>query len=77
MEIKTTYIGTKNGVTGFYCGFKPEGVEIKEVRNVLYPKEDYILKNKTTGETLSSVWLKDGDNKENYEEIAKPANSKS
>ena len=41
MEIKTTYIGTLNGVNGFWCGFKPKGLEVTEERKVLYPKEGY------------------------------------
>ena len=67
MQIKTTYIGILNNVHGMWCGFKPEGLEITEERQVLYPDEGYdLLKD---GERFSSVWLKDGDSQENYEEV--------
>lgn len=69
MEIKITYIGTLDGNSGMWCGFYPEGAVITEERNVLYPSEGYSLKNKFTEEVFSSVWLKDGDTQENYEEI--------
>lgn len=63
MEIRTTYVC--NGA--IYCGFKPEGVEILEERQILYPKDGYeLIKD---GERFSCVWLKDGDSQENYEEI--------
>ena len=62
MEIRTTYIC--NGA--IYCGFKPEGVEVIEERQVLYPQEGYeLVKN---GERFDAVWLKDGDSEENYTE---------
>lgn len=67
MEIKTTYIGTLNGVNGFWCGFKPKGLEVTEERKVLYPKEGYDLEK--DGEIFSSVWLKDGMSKNDYKEV--------
>ena len=69
MEIKITYVGKLNGVNGMWCGFKPEGAVIEEEREVLYPAEGYSLRRIATQEVFSAVWLKDGDVKENYEEI--------
>lgn len=65
MHIKITYIC--NGA--IYCGFKPDGVEVLEEREVLYPAEGYELERITDKERLPSVWLKDGDVKENYIEV--------
>lgn len=64
MEIKTTYVC--NGA--MYCGFKPEGVEVIEERQVLYPAAGYELQDKA-GNRHSAVWLKDGDVQENYTEM--------
>lgn len=69
MYIKTTYIGTLDGINGIWCGFCPEGVEIEEERQVLYPAEGNSLRRIATLEVFSAVWLKDGDVQENYEEI--------
>ena len=69
MQIKITYIGTLNGIVGMWCGFCPEGAVITEERQVLYPTDGYMLKRIATEEILSSVWLKDGDTQENYEEV--------
>lgn len=69
MEKRTTYVGTLNGAKGLWCGFKPEGLEVEEEREVLYADEGKVLKNKKTGDISDAVWLKDGDVQENYEEI--------
>ena len=69
MQIKITYIGTLNSIAGMWCGFCPEGAIISEERQVLFPAEGYSLKRIATEEILSSVWLKDGDTQENYEEV--------
>lgn len=66
MRVKTTYVGTLNGVKGLWCGSKPKGIKVEEERKVLVPKEGYELEK--DGETFSAVWLKDGDVKENYKE---------
>lgn len=65
MEIRITYICDG----AIYCGFKPEGVEVKEEREVLYPEKGYELERKSDKQQFSSVWLKDGDNEENYIEV--------
>lgn len=69
MQIKITYIGTLNDIPGMWCGFCPEGAVITEERQVLYPADGYMLKRIATEEILPSVWLKDGDKQENYEEV--------
>ena len=70
MKIKTTYIGTLNGVKGFWCGFKPENLEVDEERNVLYSEDGYTLKRKSDNEIIgTSIWLQDDDKESNYEEI--------
>lgn len=65
MKIKTTYICDG----AIYCGFKPEGVEVKEERQVLYPEKGYKLERKADGKQFSSIWLKDEDAEENYIEV--------
>ena len=69
MQIKITYIGILDDIAGMWCGFCPEGATITEERQVLYPADGYMLKRIATEEILSSVWLKDGDTQENYEEV--------
>jgi len=69
MEIKITYVGTLNGVSGIWCGFHPPDAIITEERPVLYPAEDKELENILTKERFSAVWLKDGDVQENYIEV--------
>lgn len=65
MEIKITYV--TNGA--IYCGFKPDNVEVLEERKVLYPSDGYELEHKITKEHFDSVWLKDDDVQENYNEV--------
>lgn len=69
MNIKVTYIGTLNEIRYIWCGFYPEGAIIEEERQVLYPEVGNSLRRIATQEVFSSVWLKDGDTQENYEEI--------
>ena len=69
MKIKTTYVGTLNGINGMWCGFKPDGVIITEERPVLYAEENMDLIRIADEENMgSSVWLQDGDVQENYRE---------
>jgi len=65
MEIRTTYVCDG----AIYCGFKPEGVKVKEERPVLYAEKGYELVRKSDNKQFRSVWLKDGDNEENYVEV--------
>lgn len=69
MQIKITYVGTLNGVSGIWCGFKPEEAIIKEERPVLYPASGYELEHIETKEHFSAVWLKGDDIEENYIEV--------
>lgn len=73
MYIKNTYIGTINGYGAIWCGFDPreENPEaiVNEIRPILYPEEGYILERISDGEQLPSVWLKDDDKQENYQEV--------
>ena len=55
MKTKTTYKGTLNGVSGLWCGFKPEGLEVEEEISVLYADEGKILEHKKTHEQTTSV----------------------
>lgn len=69
MEIRTTYIGTLNGVHGIWCGFKPKKAVIDEERLVLYPAEGYELRNIKTGEIVSAVWIQSVGQQDDWEEI--------
>ena len=73
MEIRTTYFGKfeKNGkiISGILCGTRAEDATITEERNILFPEEGKKLKHKETEILFDTVWLRDGDVAENYEEI--------
>lgn len=73
METRTTYFGKfeKNGkiISGIWCGTRPEDATITEERNILFPEEGKKLKHKETELLFDTVWLRDGDVAENYEEI--------
>ena len=48
----------------------PEGATILETMNILNAEEGYDLVRKSDNENIgSSVWLKNGDSKNNYTEI--------
>lgn len=66
MEIKTTYKGYINGVYGIYCGFKPDGLDVKEEITVYYPDEGKVFTK--DGEEYSAVVLQEGETIEDYEE---------
>lgn len=68
MEIRTTYVCDG----AMYCGFKPEGVEVIEERQILYPADGYDLERISDKERLSCVWLHDDDSRDNYTEIEAP-----
>ena len=75
MEIRTTYFGKfeKNGK--IRCGTRPEDATITEERNILFPEEGKKLKHKETEILFDTVWLRDGDVEENYEEIEEERNT--
>lgn len=67
MRTIKTYVGTLNGVSGMWCGFKPDDAEITEVRDILLPDDGQELEK--DGVRMSSAWLKDGDTRFNYKEV--------
>ena len=73
MRINRVYIGKleKEGkfIPGIWCGTRPEDATITEERNILFPDEGMRLKHKETELLFDTVWLRDGDVAENYEEI--------
>jgi hypothetical protein len=70
MFMTTTYKGIKNGVIGYYCGFKPEDATILETMDILNAEDGFELVRKSDSENVgNSVWLHDGDVQENYEEV--------
>lgn len=59
MEIRTTYKGVLNGIHGFWCGFKPDNLEVEEEIPVYYPdKGKVFVKN---GVEYNSVVLQKGE----------------
>ena len=70
MQIKTTYKGTKDGVYGIYCGFRPKGLKNVEEVTVYYPDEGKVFMK--DGEEYGAVVLKDGETIEDYEEVDIP-----
>ena len=71
MKIKITYEGILNGVAGIWCGFVPEGAEIKSRKYVLYPEEGNLLQDKE-GNLYTSVILGPNAVKDDFTEIEKP-----
>lgn len=54
----------------YVSGNVPEGATILETMNILNAKEGYELIHKSDNENVgNSIWLKDNDVKENYNEI--------
>lgn len=69
MFITTTYKGIKDDIIGYYCGFKPEGVEIIEEMPILNAEDGYDLIRISDNENVgANIWLHDGDVQENYRE---------
>lgn len=65
MYMSKLYKYEKDGVVG--VGLLPEGATVLEEMDILSAEEGYELVK--DGERIgSSVWLKDGDTQENYEE---------
>lgn len=68
MYTTNMYKYRKNGIV-YVSGNVPDGAEVLEEMNILYAKEGYTLIKKSADEDVStSVWLKEGDSEENYEE---------
>lgn len=70
MIVKTTYIGTLNGIHGIWCGFLPEGVIVEKEIPVYYPDEGKVFTK--DGELFDSVVLQEGESIEDYVEIIDP-----
>ena len=59
----------KDGIV-YVEGRVPEGATILETMDILNAEEGYVLIRISDKENVgSTVWLKDGDAKENYEEV--------
>ena len=70
MFITTTYKGLKDGVIGYYCGFKPDDIEIIEEMPILNAEEGFDLIRISNNENMgNSVWLHNDDIQENYREV--------
>lgn len=69
MEIRTTYKGTKDGIYGIYCGFKPDGLDVEEEIPVYYPDEGKVFIK--DDEYYDCVVLADGESIEDYKETMK------
>ncbi len=70
MEIKTTYIGKNSkGVSGIWCGFKPEDAIITREYKILNPDVGNILKHKESGREYKKVILTNENEINDYEEI--------
>lgn len=69
MFTSTTYKGTKNGIYGIYCGFKPKGLKVEEEIMVYHADEGKIfIKDK---EEFTDVVLQEGESIKDYQEIEK------
>ena len=73
MQTTITYKGKLNGVSGLWCGFCPEGVEVEEEITVYKPEDGKVFMK--DGEYFDCVIQKDGVNIENYEEVIEPEES--
>ena len=68
MFITQTYKYKYNGIV-YVGGQVPEGAEILETMDILNAEDGYTLIRKADSEDIgSSVWLRDGDTKDNYGE---------
>ena len=69
MQMRKSYIGTRNGIAGIWCDFCPEDVEVKEVITYYQPDEGKIFQHKITLETTNFV---DESEIDQYEEVDLP-----
>ena len=69
MFTSTTYKGTKNGIYGIYCGFKPKGLKVEEEITVYHADENKVFVK--DGEKVTDVVLQEGESIEDYQEIEK------
>lgn len=69
MKINRSYKGVLNGVSGVWCGTKPEGLDVIEERLVLYADEGYILQNIETNEMSVYFCIEKEEDTQKYKEI--------
>lgn len=68
MFITQVYKYRKNNIV-YVGGVVPDDAEIIETMDILNAEDGYTLFRKSDYENMgNSVWLKNGDNQENYEE---------
>lgn len=72
MKIKTTYIGTINGVFVITNGEKPADMVVIEEKLVLYADQGKALQNKETKEITYSVVIEDPSEQLDWDEIDDP-----
>lgn len=69
MFITQVYKYRKDGIV-YVGGEVPEGAEVLETMDILNAEEGFELVRIADNENVgSSIWLKDGDKKENYKEV--------
>ena len=69
MFITQCYKYEKDGIV-YVGGNVPDGANVMETMDILNAEDGYELVRKSDGENVgSSVWLKDGDSQDNYEEV--------
>lgn len=71
MHIQDTYfvVFTDGTAAWLGAGIKPEKpVATQELRQMLVPDTDMVLRNKTTGELSSGHWMRE-DGADNWEEV--------
>ncbi|MBO7693393.1 MAG: hypothetical protein J6T10_12255, partial [Methanobrevibacter sp.] len=72
MKVKTTYIGTLDGVSIITNGEKPEGMIVTDEKLVLYADKDKILHNLETEEMAYSKVIEQLSDQEDWEELDDP-----
>ena len=72
MKVKTTYIGTLDGVSIITNGEKPEGMIVTDEKLVLYADKDKILHNPQTEEMTYSKVIEQLSDQEDWEELDDP-----
>ena len=73
MKITQVYKYKLNGVVYVGALNVPEDATILETMDILSSKDGYVLVRKSDSVIIgTSIWLKDGDTKNNYNEIKDP-----
>lgn len=75
MKIADSYfVKFANGTAAWLAVGKPvpaDAIE-HEVRPMIMPDDDMVLRNKDTGEISSGHWMRDGDSADKWEEVPEP-----